>query len=336
MTLFLTEKDVADAIKPIEVIDAVEDGFRQQGLGLTQTLPRREVRILKRELPHADVRMTFISQGLAFLEQSNVVEVQHVLNFPEKNTPGMRCVNFLINSENGSVLAVVDSLALLRMRTGAGGAVGARYLSRTNSTTVGIVGAGRQGRIALRFLAQVRKIKTAYAWSREPRRAEEFSEEMKKELRITVTPSAGIEQAVREADIVITATHAMNPIIKADWLTPGVHVNIIGADDPPKIELEAAALKRADKLVIAGPDSYLAGQFSIPMNQRLISENDVYGTIGEIISGKKPGRQNNSEITIFHSPGLTLQDAAASYKVYQKAKQLGIGTNISDPLNPHP
>jgi alanine dehydrogenase len=333
LTLLLSEKDVALAVKLVDVIDGVEDGFRQYGLGLAQTLPRREVRILRKELPHADVRMTFVSQGLAFLEQSQVVAVQHVLNFPEKRTPGMRCVNLLISSQDGSVMAVVDSVPLLRMRTGAAGAVGARYLSRKNSKIASIVGSGRQGRIALRFLHQVRKIETAYAYSLVPKEADDFSKEMGAELGIEVLPSNSIEKMVRDADIVITTTQSTSPIVKAEWLSPGVHINIVGADDPPKIELEGVALKRANKLVIAGDDCHLAGQLRIPEAQGIISKNDVYGTIGEIVAGLKPGRESEDEITIFHSPGLTLQDGAAVYKVYQKAKELGLGVKIPDPLN---
>ena len=248
MTLLLTDKDVTQAVKPIDIIEGVEEGFRQYGLSLAQTLPRREVRILRKELPHADVRMTFVSQGLAFLEQSQVVAIQHVLNFPEKRTPGMRCVNFLISSQDGSVIAVVDSVPLLRMRTGAAGAVGARYLSRKNSKIASIVGSGRQGRIALRFLHQVRKIERAYAYSLVPKEADDFSKEMGAELGIEVLSSNNIQQMVRDADIVITTTQSVAPIVRAEWLTPGVHVNIVGADDPPKIELEGAASEASKQI----------------------------------------------------------------------------------------
>jgi alanine dehydrogenase len=118
----------------------------------------------------------------------------------------------------------------------------------------------------------------------------------------------------------------------AESLSPGVHVNIVGADDPPKIELEGAALKRADKLVIAAEDCFTAGQMCIPIAEGIINKKDVYGTIGEIIAGIKPGRESEDEITIFHSPGVTIQDAAVAHRVYLNAKELGYGVDVPDPF----
>jgi alanine dehydrogenase len=332
VTLLVREKDLAGNLTMKDVLDAVEDGFRQHGLGLAQTVPRREVRIRDKELPHADARMTYVSQGLAFLEQSHVVEIQHGLNFPGRRTPPRRTINYLIDTNNGDVIAIVNSATLLRMRTGAAGAVGVKYLARKNSTVAGIVGAGVQGRVALRFLLQVRPIKTVYAYTLFPSETQEFCKEMSAELGVKVLPSDNVETVVRNADVVVTTTPSMSPIVKADWLLPGVHVNVIGADDPPKIELEGAALKKADKLVIAAEDCFLAGQMRIPITEGTISEKKVYGTIGEIIAGIKQGRDRDDEITIFHSPGVTIQDAAAVHKAYLKAKELGLGVEIPDPF----
>jgi alanine dehydrogenase len=332
VTLLIREQDLSGRLTLGDVLASVEDAFRQHGLGLAQTLPRREVRIRNKGLPHADAGMTFVSQGLAFLEQSQVVEIQHSLNFPDRRTPPRRTISYLIDSNTGDTLAVVDSMTILRLRTGAAGAVGAKYLARKDSSIAGIVGAGVQGRVALRFLLQVRQIKKAYAYTLFPTETEKFCKEMRAELGIEVLPSDSIESVVRNSDIVVTTTPSMSPIVKAEWLSPGVHVNIVGADDPPKIELEGAALKRANKLVIAAEDCFLAGQMRFPMQEGTLDENDVYGTIGEIIAGKKPGRESDSEITIFHSPGVTLQDAAAVYKSYLKAKELGLGIEIPDPF----
>ncbi len=332
MTLLLREEDVTRAISPRDVIEAVEDGFRQHGLGLAQTTPRREVRIRRKELPHADPRMVYVSQGLAFLEQSGVVGIQHALNFPDRRTPARRVVAFLIDADDGDTIAIVHSANILRARTGAGGAVGAKHLSRKNSRIAGIVGAGVQGRLALRFLKQVRPIEKAYAYSLVRPETEKFCEEMSTELGIEVAGASSVEETVRKADVLVTATPSMRPIVKAEWLSPGLHINIIGADDPPKIELEGPALKKADKLVLSAEDCFAAGQMQMPIAEGIISREDIYGTIGEIIAGKKPGRESDHEITIFHSPGVTIQDAAAVHKVYLKAKELGLGTEIPDPF----
>lgn len=332
MPLLLREEDVTKALSLMDVIAAVEDGFRQHGLGLAQTLPRREARIRGKELPHADPRMVRVAQGLAFLEESGVVVIDHILSFPNRRTPPMRIVKHLMDADDGHVIAIIDSFSILGMRTGAAGAVGAKFLSRKDSRFAGIVGTGHQGRIQLRFLLQERDIEKAYAYSLIPPETDRFCDEMGTELGIDVLASDNIEQVVRNADILVTATPAMNPIVKAEWLLPGVHVNIIGADDPPKIELEGAALKKADKLVIAAEDCFTTGQMRIPMEEGIISKNDIYGTIGEIIAGIKLGREKENEITIFHSPGVTLQDAAVAYRVYLRAKELGLGIEVPDPF----
>ena len=332
MPLLIKEEDVAKALSLRDVIEAMEDGFRQHGVGMAQTRPRREVRIRGKELPHADPRMARVAQGLAFLEQSGVVVIDHILSFPDRRTPSMRIVKYLIDADDGRVVAVIDSTNILGMRTGAAGALGAKFLARKNSRIAGIIGAGRQGRLQLKFLCQVRPIENTYVYDRVPKEAETFCEEMTVELGIDVQPLQTVEQVVRKTDILVTTTPATSPIVMAKHLPPGIHINIIGADDPPKIELEGAALKKADKLVIAAEDCFMAGQMSLPMQEGILNREDIYGTIGEIIAGIKPGRESEKEITIFHSPGVTLQDAAVAYKVFQKAKDLGLGVDVPDPF----
>jgi alanine dehydrogenase len=226
----------------------------------------------------------------------------------------------------------MESLNLLGMRTGASGAVGADCLSRKDSKIAGIIGAGRQGRLQLRFLTDVRPIEKVYVTDKIGKAAENFSKEMSKELEIDVVPLDNVEKVAKYSDILVTATPSMKPFIKGDWLNPGLHINIIGADDPPKIEIEGKALKKADKLVIMAEDSFLAGQIRIPLEKGEITKNDIYGTLGEIIAGVKSSRENDEEITVYHNPGMTLQDLAAGYKVYQKAKELGIGVEVPDPF----
>ncbi len=332
MPLLIREEEVTRAVSLKDIVEAVEDGFRQYGLNLAQTQPRREVRIRNKDLPHSDPRMVRIGQGLAFLEQSKIAVVNHILSFPDSGNPPMRTLNIIIDANDGRAIAIVHSMALTGMRTGASGAVGAKFLAKKDSSVAGVIGTGRQGRHQLRSLLLVRPIRKAYTYSLVPQETEKFCKEMSAELGIDVQSTESIEHLVENSDIVVTATQSTSPIIKAEWLKPGLHINIIGADDAPKIEVDGAALKKADKLVISAKDCFLAGQLRKPIEEGIISETDVYGNIGEIIAGIKPGRENNDEITIFHSPGVTLQDAAAAYKVYSRAKELGLGINVPDPF----
>lgn len=333
MTLFISEADVAKCVTPLDVIEAEEDGFRQHGLGLAETLPRREIRIRDKDLPHADPRQTKVAQGIAFLEKSHVLILQMMYNFPGRKIPPRRSLRYLLDTDNGNVLAIIDSMSLGASRTGAGGAVGAKYLSRRDSTSVGILGAGRQARVQLKFLTFVRKgITRAFVFSRTASRAEAFCEEMGKELGMDVFTAESVESMKGRIDILTTTTPSFSPIVFSDSLAQGVHVNVIGADDPPKIELDGDALKKADKVVIAAEDSLLSGQFAIPIAQGKYFREKVYGTIGEIVAGKKRGREGDEEITVFHNPGLTLEDAASGYKAYQRARTMGLGKEIPDPF----
>lgn len=336
MTLLITESDVIKCSALKDYVDAAEDGYRQMGRGLAETLPRREVRIRGKDLPHADPRMTKVSDGLALLEESGIVVVSIGYSFPGKKDPPRRFLKYLVSADNGDVLAVVDSFRVGANRTGAGGALGAKLLSRRDSRSAGMVGAGNQARIQLRFLREVREITRAYVFSRTPSKAERFADEMGKELSIDITPIAQIPEMRGKVDIMVTATQSFTPIVKAEDLSPGIHVNIIGADDPPKIELEGDALRKADKLVIAAEDCLSAGQLAIPMAEGKITREHIYATMGEVAARRKPGREREDEITIFHSPGLNLEDGAACYMVYNKAKQQGLGRVIPDPFDLKP
>jgi ornithine cyclodeaminase/alanine dehydrogenase-like protein (mu-crystallin family) len=260
MTLLIREEEVLRAVTPMQIIQAVEDGFRQHGLGLAQTHPRREVRIRNKDLPHADPRMVRIGQGLAFVEESGIALPNLIMSFPDRRTPGTRILNYVIDANDGVVIAVVESSALTGMHTAASGAVGVKYLARKDSSITGIIGTGRQGRYQLRFLSKVVRINKGYAYSLVPPETEKFCQEMGKELGIDLFPAKNSEEVVRSSDILVTATQSTSPIIRAEWLRQGQHFNIIGADDTPKIELEGAALTKADKLVISARDCFLAGK----------------------------------------------------------------------------
>jgi len=331
MTLLINDADLTGVLSHDDVITAVEDGFRQLGSGVGETLPRREIRIREKDLAHADPRMTVVGQGLAYLGQSGVVVLNQVLQFPSR-VPPLRFVQYLVDANDGNTLAVVDSLRLGSMRTGAGGAIGAKYLSRSDSDSVGIIGSGSQARIQLDFLMGIRPIKKALVFSRNKSKSEKFCREMEQKLGISCVSKDTVEQVVEQANVLVTTTPSFAPFVFAKMLPSGIHVNIIGADEDRKIELAGDALQRADKVVIAGEECYQVGQIRIPLEQGLITRSKIFATIGEIIAGKKKGRENADEITVFHSPGISIQDAAVSFLAYTKARDFGLGTNIPDPF----
>ncbi|MEM2679373.1 MAG: hypothetical protein QXU01_03020, partial [Candidatus Hadarchaeales archaeon] len=136
------------------------------------------------------------------------------------------------------------------------------------------------------------------------------------------------ERAVRNADIVITTTPSRKPIVMNEWITEGVHINAIGADAPGKQELDPAILRRAKVVVDDIEQASHSGEINVPISQGLFKKSQIYAELGEIVTGRKPGRESKDEITVFDSTGLAVQDIATDWLVYRKALERGIGREM--------
>lgn len=337
MTLLIRDEDVRKAFSFEDAIEAVEDVWRQHAKGLVQDTPRREVRAEGKGIPHGGAGAVGIGQGLAYLAEPNVIGLTHLFIFQKemeisKTFPYERIYPHLlhvIDGNEGKTLAKIHSPYAIWMRTGAGGAVGAKYLARKGSATVGIIGTGAQGRAQLLFLSKVMKIEKAFSHSGR-RKDENYATEMSDKLNIEVVACDKVEDVVRNADVLVTATRSTQPIVRGEWVRKGTHINSIGADDPPKVELDVDTLKKADKIFVdsARASSWI-GQLAIPIRQGTLKPEDIDGTIGEVIAGLKPGRQKDDEITVFSSEGTNMQTASVALKIYRKVKQAGLGIDTS-------
>jgi alanine dehydrogenase len=323
-TLFLQEKDVMAVLDFDAAIDAVEEGFRQYGMGLVQSPPWREVCFAGKGIPFGEA--PGIIQAMGYLERDRVAVIKHFYRFPgSTRTAKLR----LIDAEAGKTLALMEANYESWMRTGAAGAVGAKYFARESCSRIGIIGTGKQARGQTRFLARVRPFIKLYAYSTSPLpKREEFAREMERELEVDVKLVASAQEAVENADVLVTATQSTKPIIEGDWIKRGLHITCMGADDPLKVELAESALMKADKLVIDYEKALETAQLRIPLSAGNLKADDIYGSIGEIVAGKKPGRENDDEITIFHSTGMTAQDVPLALAIYKKAREKGIGHEL--------
>jgi len=205
--------------------------------------------------------------------------------------------------------------------------VGAKYLARKDSKIAGVIGTGRVGRIQLEAVAKVLNLEKGYAFSGQ-RKDEKYAREMSKKLGIDVIACDGPEKVVRMADILITSTSSTTPIVMGEWVSEGLHINAIGADCPWKAELDASTLKKTDKLVIDYELALDTKEISLPIEQDILEDSDIYGTIGEVVAGLKPGREKPSEITIFKNTGMALPYVAISAKIYEKALNQNLGKKI--------
>lgn len=334
MTLLISDEDVKKILTFEETIEAVESAYRQYGLGLAggnslrhgcPLPPRCEMRIEGKNLPHMSPQIREIHQDMAYLEETGMILCR--IGFYLGDKKGR--MSILLNAKNGEILAVIKSSLTSWIRTGSAGAVGAKYLSRKNSKVAGIIGTGRQGRTQLPALTKVRDIEKAFAYSGR-KRDEKYAQEMSRKLGIDVIACDNVAEVVKDTDILITATCATTPIIQGEMINEGLHINAMGADCPMKTELDALTLKKADKLVIDYELALDTKEIRIPMDQGLLRMEDIYGTIGEVVAGLKPGREKATEITIYKNTGMCLPYVAIYAKVYEKAIETGLGTDIGE------
>ncbi|MBE0526433.1 MAG: ornithine cyclodeaminase family protein, partial [Candidatus Thorarchaeota archaeon] len=188
------------------------------------------------------------------------------------------------------------------------------------------IGAGTQGRMQILALKEIFQLEEIRVWDIDEKIATRYSSEMSELLGIDVKNFTNCEEVVRGSDIVVTVTPSKKALVKEDWIAKGMHINAIGADGPGKQELDPAIVKLADKVVV---DSFSQcrriGEIQHALSLGLIQESDIHGEIGEILIGKKSGRERDDEITLFDSTGLAAQDIAAAHVVFEAAKEKGLG-----------
>jgi len=209
----------------------------------------------------------------------------------------------LFKPETGEPLAIMDGRLITEMRTAAASAVATQYLARANASILAILGSGVQAGSHLEALRQVRRFSEVRVWS--PRNAKAFAE------RHGVMAARSAEDAVRGADVVVVAVSSKTPVLEGRWLSPGAHVNAIGATRPDWRELDDDLVTRARVFV----DSREA---ATKESGDVIAAREVVGEIGEVVSGKKPGRTNAAEITVFKSVGVAVEDVASAALVYER------------------
>jgi alanine dehydrogenase len=236
-------------------------------------------------------------------------------------------INALIDRKHVNYVCMSDANYLTNIRTGAAGGIAVKYLARTNSKTLGVVGSGNQARSQTEAVLQVlkNKIKTIFLYDIRKQKSNDMKKELeKKQLDIEVVISSEPSQLVNNSDILVTCTPSRTPIILDSWVKEGTHINAIGADAEGKQELDSKLLKRGKIVVDNIAQTCTLGEINVPIKNKEITKNNIYSTLGEIITKKKLGRENDQEITIFDSTGLCIQDLAVERLVFEKALYLRV------------
>jgi alanine dehydrogenase len=227
--------------------------------------------------------------------------------------------------ETGFPLAICDGSYHTVMRTGAAAAVSAKWLARKDSKVLAIVGAGHMAEGTLETCNEVFDWDEVRVWSRSQATLDAFAGKYRDRYAFRLTPSLDLEQAVRGADVVVTVTPARGPIVMDEWIGDGTHVAAVGADKAGDQELDPRIVQRARVFVDDIRQCRTDGEINVPLAEGLITEEQIAGEIGEVIAGKKDGRTSDSEVTLFDSTGIALQDSATVPLEYERAVAAGVG-----------
>ncbi|MFO7693982.1 MAG: hypothetical protein R6V57_12910 [Vicinamibacterales bacterium] len=303
----LDEQTLRAAVTPSAAVLAIRDAFRADGEGRT-----RVPAVIN--LPIPGTRGEFHVKT-AWVDGVPFIAVKVASGFydnPALGLPTGSGMMALFDAATGMPTGLLfDNGFLTDIRTGAAGAIAADCLARRDVETIGILGSGVQARHQIACLREVRRFKRLAAWSIDRPGLTLYCEEMRAAYGIEAVSCAAPEEVCRAADILITATPSHEPLVRADWLKPGVHVTAVGSDTPGKQELDAACLARAD-IVVVDRLSQCArfGELSHALAAGLLREADVRGQLGELVAGRKPGRTRDDEITICDLTGVGFQDTA--------------------------
>ncbi len=295
MGMNLDEGAVSGLLRVQEVIPAMERALADFSSG-------RVVQPVRTMLPVAE-HEGFL--GLMPAYTGSALGTKLVTFYPHNSgVPTHHATILLFEPETGEPLVTMDGRLITEVRTAAVSAVATERLARSDASVLAIIGSGVQARSHLEALTLVREFREVRVWS--PRRAEAFAREY------GVRAAASAEEAVRGADVVVTATTSPTPVLSGEWLSPGTHVNAVGAPRPDWRELDDELLRRARVYV----DSREA---AMKESGDVIAAGEIFAEIGEVAAGTKPGRRSAEEVTLFKSLGLAVEDVATAELVYRRA-----------------
>lgn len=316
--LFLTSDDLVDLADPEDYVTAVREGYRQRGEGAPAE-PR--TKLVNGDPPG------MLTGYMAILPETGAMGgYTYGAGFSERDA---WFVTPLFDAESGEPLAVLDGAYLNPFKTGAAGAVGVDALAREDASTLGLIGSGTQARGQLRAVATVRELDSVRVYSTTRENREAFAREMADDLGLDVEPVESSADAVSDADIVITATNASEPVFDGDLLEPGTHVTAMGRYDAEKHELDATTVSRATYVLDLGARADRdAGSLLAAIEEGAVGPEHVHGELGEVLVGGVSGRESDEEITVFDSGGTGIETVAAAHMLYERAREAGLGTEI--------
>jgi ornithine cyclodeaminase len=316
MTLLITESDVRKMLSVKDAVPVVEECFRLAGEGEAENPPRYRMPLEK----------GFLQFGPGMLPTQSVMGFKMWANF---GTPLTGTLNFLYDTGNGELLAIIHAFFISRLRTAATTAVAARHLSRPDASVVGMYGAGRQAEAQLEALCAVRPIRRVNVHSRRPEPLAQFCRTMSERLAIDVAPAAGPQSVPEGADIIVTMTNSEKPVLMGEWLTGPCLVAAVGGNHWYEREVDLEVIRRAAMILCDEKEhsKVEGGDLLYPIGKGLLTWNQVR-ELGEVVAGRIKVPDPASNVILFESHGLAIEDVAISKVAYDKAKEMKLGRQI--------
>jgi len=322
--LVLTEQDVRTVLTMPDLIDAMQAALVGYSAGRTEQPLRTVLEV--------GGQKSFFGVMPAFLPDAPALGTKLVTVFGSNAAAGLPthlATIVLLDPETGALLAVLDGRFITEARTAAVSAVATRLLGRTDASTLAIIGSGVQARSHLRALGCVRPLRDVRVWSPSPQSRKLFVAEMSPHTRASLSASPSAEAALFGADLVVLATSSRTPVVRSEWIADGAHICAVGACRPDQREMEGALVARARVIVDSRTGALAeAGDIVLAMAEGACGSGHIAGELGEVAAGRVEGRQSGTQVTIFKSLGMAVEDVAAAHLAYSRATQLGLGRGV--------
>ena len=318
MAIFLSENDVKKLLTVAMALEGVESAHRDLANALAQDTPRARTR-----LPQTVLHML---QG--------ALPAQGVIGYKAytTNRSGNRFLVHLFDAASGELLAIIEADYLGMIRTGAASGIAAKYLARPGSEVAGIFGSGWQAEGHIRAICAALPLKQVKVCGRQPEKLASFCARLHELTGVEMLPTASPEDTVRGSDLIGTVTTATQPLFNADWLAPGMHINAAGSNALIRQELSEAAIRRCELVCVDAVSTALAEAGDLlPLLEKGRLHARQLVELGDVIIGRRPGRQNAAEITLFESQGMAIQDLAVGIRLLAAAREQGAGTRLPMP-----
>jgi alanine dehydrogenase len=324
MPVLLSEQDVRIVLSMRDLIDAMESALaRFSSRDVTQPL---------RSVIEVGLQRAFVGVMPAFISDPPALGTKVVSVFGSNAAVGLPthlATIVLLDPMTGELLAIMDGRFITEARTAAVSAVSTRHLARADASRLAIIGSGVQARSHLEAIAMVRSLRDVRVWSPSQDHRTAFVREMRPRVDVPIVATASALDAVDGADLVVLATASREPVVHSEWIADGAHICAVGACRPDQREMETELIRRGRVFVDSREGALTeAGDIVIPLKAGAFDHTHLAGELGEVILGTVEGRTSSSDVTIFKSLGMAVEDVAAAHLAYIKAAERGLGRGI--------